>query len=84
MNIDLVTFKLSLNNETTKKLFQNKKFWIWFRDNKKSISELIIKNVKSNAWAFGGAFNITFDLYEYYMEHPYNIDVDNCYIALAA
>jgi hypothetical protein len=73
MIIDLTDNTWSLTEETKKHLFKNKMFWNWYRNNIAVISEKVIKNVQINAWAFGGASEMEFDLFEYYREHPYDV-----------
>jgi hypothetical protein len=73
MVINLINNTWSLTEETKKHLFQNNLFWNWYRNNIAVVSERVIKNAQVNAWAFGGASEMEFDLLKYYREHPYDV-----------
>ena len=66
-----------LDEGTIKKLSTNQYFADWYFSNFEMIQKIISENIKASAWAFAGAEEVTFDLYEMFLENKYSCSSEN-------
>ncbi len=73
MNISITNnVEMSLTQETLDLLKTNKYFASWYFNNFSEIQNEILRKLKIVAWAFAGADNCKFELYEMFLENKYN------------
>ena len=63
-----------LEKGTLEKLITNSYFASWYFTHFAEIEKIIRKNISNCAWAFSGADEIQFDLYEYYLSNSYKFE----------
>ena len=68
------TIDMFLERGTMEKLIANSYFASWYFTHFAEIEEIIRKNIKDSAWAFAGAEEVEFDLYEFYLSNSYKFE----------